>query len=96
MFLSYGILIDLFLICIFSLFRSTDESEAYKCFSQYVGKLDTIILPLANASDSIFEKDILQKMAYTLREHEFWKPVHIAVDVGLQKNLDSLLGNLEL
>lgn len=92
-FLSNGILIDLVLVCICRLFHTTDRSEAYDCFFQYKWKLDTIILPLANVSDSVFEKDILQKMSNAFRAHTDWKVVHIAVDVGLHNDLDSLLRN---
>lgn len=77
----------------FRLFHTTHRSEAYDCFFQYEEKLDTIILPLANVSDSVFEKDILQKMSNAFRAHTDWKVVHIAVDVGLHNDLDSLLRN---
>lgn len=73
----------------FSLFCSTDELEAL----QYLEKIRTIILPLAAACGAVFEKDIVQKVLDTHREHECWKTVHIAVEVGLHKDLESLLRN---
>lgn len=73
----------------FSLFCSTDEIEAV----QYFENIRTIILPLAVACSSVFEKDIVQKVLDTHREHECWKTVHIAVEVGLHKNLESQLRN---
>lgn len=76
-------------VFICSLFCSTDELEAL----QYLEKIRTIILPLAAACGAVFEKDIVQKVLDTHREHECWKTVHIAVEVGLHKDLESLLRN---
>lgn len=73
----------------FSLFCSTDKKKA----SHFLEKVRTIILPLAVASGSVFEKDIVQKMLDTHREHKSWKTVHIAVEVGQYKDLESLLRN---
>ena len=63
----------------FSIFRLTNETEALNKFRQF----SSIINPLAHASSSVYDENLLQKISDIINMYPSWRPVHIAAYVGL-------------
>lgn len=59
----------------FSIFRLTNETEALNKFRQF----SSIINPLAHASSSVYDENLLQKISDIINMYPSWRPVLMLV-----------------
>ncbi|XP_033738076.1 85/88 kDa calcium-independent phospholipase A2-like [Pecten maximus] len=64
---------------IFSIFRLTNEGEAYALFNVFTPKLNA----LTNCSSSMANEKVMQKVCDCMRDHQTWTTAHVAAFVGL-------------
>ncbi|KAJ8319089.1 hypothetical protein KUTeg_004180 [Tegillarca granosa] len=62
-----------------SIFRLSGDGHALAQFKIYSEKLN----PIASASSSIYQEDILKKVCDCIQQHQTWTPAHVAAFVGL-------------
>ncbi|KAJ8321225.1 hypothetical protein KUTeg_001223 [Tegillarca granosa] len=63
----------------YSIFRLSGDGHALAQFKIYSEKLN----PIASASSSIYQEDILKKVCDCIQQHQTWTPAHVAAFVGL-------------